>query len=145
MTDPNERDVSPNKRSDDQPDHALRPRLLSDLLGQERVKENLSILINAAKQRGEALDHVLFYGPPGLGKTTLAHVIANEMGVNIKVTAGPVIERAGDLAAILTNLRAGDILFIDEVHRLGRTVEEGWAARWKKCCTRPWRTSPLTS
>jgi holliday junction DNA helicase RuvB len=124
MTDPSQREVSPNKRTDDQPDHALRPRLLSDLLGQDRVKENLSILINASKQRGEALDHVLFYGPPGLGKTTLAHVIANEMGVNIKVTAGPVIERAGDLAAILTNLRAGDILFIDEVHRLGRTVEE---------------------
>jgi holliday junction DNA helicase RuvB len=88
------------------------------------VRENLSILIDAAKKRGDALDHVLFYGPPGLGKTTLAHVIANEMGVNIKVTAGPVIERAGDLAAILTNLRAGDILFIDEVHRLGRAVEE---------------------
>ncbi len=124
MTDPTEREVSPYRRPDDQVDHALRPRLLTDLLGQDRVKENLSILINASKQRGEALDHVLFYGPPGLGKTTLAHVIANEMGVNIKVTAGPVIERAGDLAAILTNLRAGDILFIDEVHRLGRTVEE---------------------
>jgi Holliday junction DNA helicase RuvB len=124
MTDPTQRDVSPLKRPEDQVDHALRPKLLSDLLGQDRVKENLGILINAAKQRGEALDHVLFYGPPGLGKTTLAHVIANEMNVNIKVTAGPVIERAGDLAAILTNLRAGDILFIDEVHRLGRTVEE---------------------
>jgi Holliday junction DNA helicase RuvB len=124
MTDPAEREISPNKRPDDQPDHALRPRLLADLIGQDRVKENLSILINASKQRGEALDHVLFYGPPGLGKTTLAHCMANEMGVNIKVTAGPVIERAGDLAAILTNLRAGDILFIDEVHRLGRAVEE---------------------
>jgi Holliday junction DNA helicase RuvB len=124
MTDPADREISPNKRPDDQPDHALRPRLLADLIGQDRVKENLSILIHASKQRGEALDHVLFYGPPGLGKTTLAHCMANEMGVNIKVTAGPVIERAGDLAAILTNLRAGDILFIDEVHRLGRAVEE---------------------
>lgn len=124
MTNPAEREVSPLKRPDDQVDHALRPRLLGDLIGQDRLKENLAIQINASKQRGEALDHVLFYGPPGLGKTTLSFVIANEMGVNIKVTAGPVIERAGDLAAILTNLRAGDILFIDEVHRLGRTVEE---------------------
>jgi holliday junction DNA helicase RuvB len=88
------------------------------------VKENLGILIAAAKQRNEPLDHVLFYGPPGLGKTTLAHVVANEMNVNIKVTSGPAIERAGDLAAILTNLRAGDVLFIDEVHRLGKAVEE---------------------
>ena len=124
MTDDPNRLLSPQKRPEDQIDHALRPKLLADLIGQDRVKENLAILIAAAKRRGEALDHVLFYGPPGLGKTTLAHVIANEMGVNIKVTAGPVIERAGDLAAILTNLRAGDILFIDEVHRLGRTVEE---------------------
>ena len=103
---------------------ALRPRTLVELIGQERVKENLGILIAAARQRGDPLDHVLFYGPPGLGKTTLAHVLANEMGVSIKVTSGPAIERAGDLAAILTNLRAGDILFIDEVHRLGRVVEE---------------------
>jgi Holliday junction DNA helicase RuvB len=105
-------------------DNALRPQKLDDIIGQEQVKENLSILIDAARQRQEALDHVLFYGPPGLGKTTLAHVLANEMGVNIKITSGPVIERAGDLAAILTNLRAGDVLFIDEVHRLGRAVEE---------------------
>jgi holliday junction DNA helicase RuvB len=97
---------------------------LSDLIGQERVKENLAILIAAARQRNEPIDHVLFYGPPGLGKTTLAHILANEMGVNIKITAGPAIERPGDLAAILTNLRAGDVLFIDEVHRLGRAVEE---------------------
>jgi Holliday junction DNA helicase RuvB len=124
MTDDPKRVLSPQKRPEDQVDHALRPRRLDDLIGQDRVKENLSILINAAKGRGEALDHVLFYGPPGLGKTTLAFVIANEMGVNIKVTAGPVIERQGDLAAILTNLHAGDVLFIDEVHRLGRTVEE---------------------
>ncbi len=111
-------------KPDDRVDNTLRPEKLTDLIGQDQVKENLSILIAAARKRGEALDHVLFYGPPGLGKTTLAHVLANEMGVNVKVTAGPVIERAGDLAAILTNLRAGDVLFIDEVHRLGRAVEE---------------------
>lgn len=105
-------------------DHALRPKRLADYHGQTKVKDNLQIVIDAARQRGEPLDHVLFYGPPGLGKTTLAHLIANEMGVNIKITSGPVLERAGDLAAILTNLRAGDILFIDEVHRLGRAVEE---------------------
>ena len=116
--------LDPEAKSDDRVDNALRPQKLNDLIGQDQVKENLSILISAAKQRGEALDHVLFYGPPGLGKTTLAHVLGNEMGVNVKVTAGPAIERAGDLAAILTNLRAGDILFIDEVHRLGRAVEE---------------------
>jgi len=94
------------------------------MIGQENIKENLAILIEAAQQRGDPLDHVMFYGPPGLGKTTLAHILANEMGVNVKITSGPAIERAGDLAAILTNLRAGDILFIDEVHRLGRAVEE---------------------
>jgi Holliday junction DNA helicase RuvB len=116
--------VNPQPQPDDRLDQALRPKMLSDLIGQERVKENLSILITAARQRSEALDHVLFYGPPGLGKTTLAHVLANEMGVNIKITAGPAIERQGDLAAILTNLRAGDVLFIDEVHRLGRAIEE---------------------
>lgn len=116
--------VSGQPRPDDRIDHALRPQKLTDLIGQEQVKENLQILIAAARQRKEPLDHVLFYGPPGLGKTTLAHVLANEMGVNIKITSGPAIERAGDLAAILTNLRAGDILFIDEVHRLGRAVEE---------------------
>jgi Holliday junction DNA helicase RuvB len=118
------RSLDPESKPDDRVDNALRPQKLVDLIGQDQVKENLSILIDAAKHRGEALDHVLFYGPPGLGKTTLANVLANEMGVNIKVTAGPVIERAGDLAAILTNLRAGDVLFIDEVHRLGRAVEE---------------------
>lgn len=119
------RTVSPRQKSEDvRPDVMLRPRSLAELIGQERVKENLGILIQAARARGEALDHVLLYGPPGLGKTTISHLIANEMGVNIRVTAGPVIERAGDLAAILTNLRQGDILFIDEVHRLGRAVEE---------------------
>jgi Holliday junction DNA helicase RuvB len=120
-----ERIVSPrNKTEEVGLDVSLRPQRLDEYIGQDRVKENLRILIEAAKARGEALDHVLFYGPPGLGKTTLAHVVANEMGVGIKVTAGPAIERAGDLAAILTNLHKGDVLFIDEVHRLGRVVEE---------------------
>ena len=118
------RPLDPESRPDDRVDNALRPQKLNDLIGQDQVKENLSILISAARGRGEALDHVLFYGPPGLGKTTLAHVLGNEMEVNFKVTSGPAIERPGDLAAILTNLRAGDVLFIDEVHRLGRAVEE---------------------
>ncbi len=116
--------LDPEPKPDDRLDQTLRPQFLSDLIGQDNVKENLAILIAAARQRSEPLDHVLFYGPPGLGKTTLAHVVANEMSVNIKITSGPAIERAGDLAAILTNLRAGDILFVDEVHRLGKTVEE---------------------
>ena len=124
MNDKPTRLINPEHQQEDRFDLALRPRTLSDLIGQERVKENLAILIAAARLRGDPLDHVLFYGPPGLGKTTLAHVLANEMNVNIKVTSGPAIERPGDLAAILTNLRAGDILFIDEVHRLGRVVEE---------------------
>jgi holliday junction DNA helicase RuvB len=118
------RPLDPESKPDDRVDNALRPQKLNDLIGQENVKDNLSILIDAARGREEALDHVLFYGPPGLGKTTLAHVVANEMGVNVKVTAGPAIERAGDLAAILTNLRQGDVLFIDEIHRLGRAIEE---------------------
>jgi Holliday junction DNA helicase RuvB len=105
-------------------DRALRPQRLDDLIGQDRVRENLSIVIEAAKKRGEALDHVLLYGPPGLGKTTLAHITANEMEVPIRITSGPAIERAGDLAAILSNLREKEVLFIDEVHRLGRAVEE---------------------
>jgi Holliday junction DNA helicase RuvB len=102
----------------------LRPRSLDDYVGQEKAKGNLRIFIDAAKKRGESLDHVLLYGPPGLGKTTLANIIACEMGVNIKSTSGPVIERPGDLAAILTNLEAHDVLFIDEIHRLSHTVEE---------------------
>jgi holliday junction DNA helicase RuvB len=105
-------------------DRALRPRRLDDLIGQNRVRENLRILIEASKGRNEALEHVLFYGPPGLGKTTLAHIIAQEMSANLRVTAGPSIERAGDLAAILSNLREKEVLFIDECHRLGKAVEE---------------------
>ncbi len=102
----------------------MRPRQLTGFIGQTKVKENLKIAITAAKSRGEALDHILLYGPPGLGKTTMAHIIASEVGVNIKITSGPAVERTGDLAAILTNLRSQDILFIDEIHRLNRTVEE---------------------
>jgi len=105
-------------------DRALRPQRLDDLIGQERVCENLRILIEAAKGRNEPMEHALFYGPPGLGKTTLAHVVANEMGANIRITAGPSIERAGDLAAILSNLHEKEVLFIDEIHRLGKVVEE---------------------
>jgi len=119
-----ERLNNPDKQGEDTNGFNLRPKLLNEVIGQNQLRENLTILIEAANQREEALDHVLFYGPPGLGKTTLAHVLSNEMHVNIRVTAGPAIERPGDLAAILTNLNGGDILFIDEIHRLGKAVEE---------------------
>lgn len=119
-----ERLTSREYKKDDLDESGLRPRTIADYIGQTKVKENLQVFIQATKQRGEPLDHVLLYGPPGLGKTTLAGVIASELGVNIKITSGPAIEKAGDLAAILTNLGESDVLFIDEIHRLNRSVEE---------------------
>ena len=118
-----ERIVNPSEISNEE-DVSLRPKVLEEYVGQDKIKENLKIFIEAAKMRGEPLDHVLLYGPPGLGKTTLSMIIANELGVNIKITSGPAIERPGDLASLLTNLSPGDVLFIDEIHRLSRHVEE---------------------
>jgi len=115
--------ISPEPLIDDQ-EFSLRPKLLKEFIGQQKLKENLKVYLEAARKRNEPLDHLLFYGPPGLGKTTLANVIANEMGVGIKVTSGPAIERPGDLAALLTNLKEGDVFFIDEIHRLSKNIEE---------------------
>jgi Holliday junction DNA helicase RuvB len=116
--------LTPERREDDAGDTSLRPQTLSDFVGQQQARENLSIFINAAKKRGEALDHVLFVGPPGLGKTTLAQIVSRELGVGFRATSGPVIAKAGDLAALLTNLEERDVLFIDEIHRLNPAVEE---------------------
>lgn len=122
---PDNRTVSPGVIKDDGDlDFSLRPKTLSEYIGQDKVKENMSVYIEAAKKRGEPLDHVLLYGPPGLGKTTLSAIIAHEMGVNIRITSGPAIEKPGDLAALLTNLSDNDVLFIDEIHRLSRAIEE---------------------
>ncbi|MDP4109725.1 MAG: Holliday junction branch migration DNA helicase RuvB, partial [Bacillota bacterium] len=119
-----ERIVTTTRIKDDEAENSLRPKNLSEYVGQEKAKENLSVFIEAARRRQEPLDHVLLYGPPGLGKTTLAGIISNEMNVNIRITSGPAIEKGGDLAALLTNLNENDILFIDEIHRLNRSVEE---------------------
>ncbi len=116
--------LNPNKIQEESHENFLRPNFLGDFIGQRKLKENLEIFLNSAKSRGDSLDHTLFYGPPGLGKTTLAQIISHEMGVGFKSTSGPVISKSGDLAAILTNLQAGDVLFIDEIHRLNKNVEE---------------------
>ena len=125
MTDQSERIITPEEAKDDKAlDLTLRPKKITEFIGQDNIKKNLRIFLKAAQGRNEPIEHVLLYGPPGLGKTTLAHVIANELGANIRVTSGPAIEKSGDLAAILTNLNHGDILFIDEIHRLNKTIEE---------------------
>src|SRR5205809_7618413 len=116
--------LAPERSQDDALEASLRPKRMADFVGQQQARENLSIFIDAAKARGEALDHVLFYGPPGLGKTTLAQIVARELGVNFRSTSGPVLAKAGDLAALLTNLEERDVLFIDEIHRLNPVVEE---------------------
>src|ERR1700739_4600676 len=121
---PSDRLVAGKRAEEDAAEVALRPQTLDDFIGQKQVRENLKIFIAAARERGEALDHVLFHGPPGLGKTTLAQIVAREMGVGFRATSGPVIQRAGDLAALLTNLQPRDVLFIDEIHRLMPAVEE---------------------
>ena len=116
--------INATKREEEEAERSLRPQVLGDFVGQARARENLGVFIEAARARGEALDHVLFAGPPGLGKTTLAQIVARELGVNFRATSGPVISKAGDLAALLTNLEPRDVLFIDEIHRLSPTVEE---------------------
>lgn len=124
IEDISDRIINSSYKKEDEQENDLRPKLLNEYVGQKKVVNQLDIFIKAAKVRGEVLDHVLLYGPPGLGKTTLSHIIANEMNTNIKITSGPAIERAGDLASLLTNLQEGDVLFIDEIHRMNRTVEE---------------------
>ncbi|WP_028879388.1 Holliday junction branch migration DNA helicase RuvB [Terasakiella pusilla] len=124
MYEDDDRVVSPERTEEDSPENSLRPLTLDDFIGQKQVRENLKIFVEAAKARGDAMDHVLFYGPPGLGKTTLAQIVARELGVGFRATSGPVIAKAGDLAALLTNLQPHDVLFIDEIHRLNPAIEE---------------------